>query len=215
MYDGKKVDCKSLPNEKTFQDIWELNREICQQNASTEGKTCPFYQANDAPAQLNSCTQSLENRASNPKEEQDCLRSFQLRAVETWLKVHKDQPSYVDLLERSLIPRFPTDLTWKEGNLQNNRALLSQLNRFCYRCHSSVVYNVFDKQAVAAWAPLLLSFIDRKDCAAISKQLEPEGEKDELCMPPDRNLSQVQIMKLKDSFNAIGIGHKQFIGREQ
>src|SRR5262249_24050123 len=75
--------------------------------------------------------------------------NFQLRAVEKWLALHKESADHVPPDERGF-----GDNPWKPGN-ENHRKLLYFLNRYCYRCHSSVKYNVFERQAVKSKVPYI------------------------------------------------------------
>lgn len=73
---------------------------------------------------------------------------FGLRAVDRWLAVHAVGTAFADPIARALPPPpdHPTRRQWQDT--PEDRALLGQLNRFCFRCHSSVAYHVFDKEAV-------------------------------------------------------------------
>ena len=71
--------------------------------------------------------------------------NFQLGAVRRWLDLHKPDAfgdSHVAPFERGY-----GDQKWDPSN-NNHRRMLYFLNRYCYRCHSSVAYNVFDREAV-------------------------------------------------------------------
>ena len=73
---------------------------------------------------------------------------FGFRAVDRWLVVHADGAAFADPIARALPPPAgqPAARQWQDT--AEDRALLGQLNRFCFRCHSSVAYHVFDKEAV-------------------------------------------------------------------
>jgi hypothetical protein len=73
---------------------------------------------------------------------------FGLRAVDRWLVVHAADPGFADPIARALPPAsgHPGSRQWQDT--PEDRALLGQLNRFCFRCHSTVAYHVFDKEAV-------------------------------------------------------------------
>jgi hypothetical protein len=70
--------------------------------------------------------------------------NFQLNAVTKWLDLHPVTVanSHVPPYKRG----FGSEI-WDENN-ERDRALLYYLNRYCYRCHSSLRYNVFDRAAV-------------------------------------------------------------------
>lgn len=71
--------------------------------------------------------------------------NFQLKAVERWLDLHRPERfgnNHAPPYERGF-----GDLLW-DPNSESDKKTLYYLNRYCYRCHSSVKYNVFDKKAV-------------------------------------------------------------------
>lgn len=74
--------------------------------------------------------------------------SFQVRAAGNWLKLHTDGiNNHFPPIDRALPPEKSGDAVWTKGN-PIDEALLPKLNQFCFRCHSSLIYHVFDKQAV-------------------------------------------------------------------
>jgi hypothetical protein len=75
--------------------------------------------------------------------------NFQLNAVAKWLDLHRPDAS-----DSKHVPPYERGFgapTWDPANT-NDRTLLYYLNRYCYRCHSSVRYNVFDRNAVKGLA---------------------------------------------------------------
>lgn len=81
--------------------------------------------------------------------------NFQLGAVNKWLELHdakRFDTKYAPPYERGFgaIPWDPAST--------DHRQLVYYLNRFCYRCHSSVRFSVFDRKAVTDKA---LEMIDR------------------------------------------------------
>jgi len=80
--------------------------------------------------------------ASDPK--------FALLAVRKWLELHKEgQPNanqHVPPLARGF-REDARDSNWTAGSDPDER-LLPLLNQYCFRCHSSVRFHVFQKQAV-------------------------------------------------------------------
>jgi hypothetical protein len=69
---------------------------------------------------------------------------FQLRAVEKWLELHGSDPSHMSMFSRSI---SVSDPQWR-ADASPDRELLPLLNRYCFRCHSSLRFHVFDRQAV-------------------------------------------------------------------
>jgi len=84
---------------------------------------------------------------------------FQLNAVSTWLDLHQSDPQRVLPVKRG----FGVDL-WQDTD--EHKKMLYYLNRYCYRCHSSVVYNVFDRRAVRVRRPLIQSKVVEIDSAS-------------------------------------------------
>ena len=109
--------------------------------------------------------------------------SFQLRAVSTWLKLHQEKVAHVPPIDRPLIKAGPNDKSWEKQN-GIDAQLLPLLNRFCFRCHSSLKYHVFDKQMV----------VDRKDLIASFIRFGPDNIP---FMPQDRRLTPETIEKIE------------------
>src|SRR5207253_2736229 len=73
------------------------------------------------------------------------LQTFQIEAAKQWLKLHPPGPDglkHVPPYERGF-----GSTAWDPNNI-SHRKLLYYFNRYCYRCHSSVKYDVFDLAAV-------------------------------------------------------------------
>lgn len=88
--------------------------------------------------QLNEETRAQNERAGGPD-------NFQMGAVTQWLALHDSARfglEHVPPYRRGFGPQ-----AWKADDASERR-ILYYLNRYCYRCHSSVIYNVFDRAAV-------------------------------------------------------------------
>lgn len=70
---------------------------------------------------------------------------FKIAGAELWLSLHTSSDDPVPFERRIL---SSGGLTWNM-RVQEERDLLDSLNRYCFRCHSSIRYNVFDKQSTA------------------------------------------------------------------
>lgn len=70
---------------------------------------------------------------------------FRIKAVEKWLSVHQSNDNPVTPIDRAL-DLGNGSAVWK--NTPDEVNLLNLLDHYCFRCHSSVLYDVFDKQAV-------------------------------------------------------------------
>ncbi|HLX08477.1 MAG TPA: hypothetical protein VKY89_11515 [Thermoanaerobaculia bacterium] len=72
---------------------------------------------------------------------------FALLAARKWLELHPagSGDQHVPPLNRG----FGADPVWKAGVVPDQE-LLPVLNQYCFRCHSSIAYHVFDRKAVVA-----------------------------------------------------------------
>lgn len=104
--------------------------------------------------------------------------SFQLRAVDKWLELHDSSTSHQDLFSRAL-PNRAGALPWN-ATATPDKDLLPLLNQYCFRCHSSLEFNIFDRPAVAGRRGLILGKLHKT----------PVTNKDR--MPQDRNLDCTQ-----------------------
>jgi hypothetical protein len=109
-------------------------------DGGTDVEDVRFKRAFNVIYQLNQ-----EIRAQNHSVSAADPGSFQLRAVDTWLAVHKNNNRFIDMFDRNVAPQGGQQ--WSKEN-QVDRQLLPLLSRYCFRCHSSVEYHVFDKDAV-------------------------------------------------------------------
>lgn len=81
--------------------------------------------------------------------------------------------------------------TWKMEN-ENDKQLLPLLNRYCFRCHSAVKYNVFDKTAV-----LRLAKLEGPRGIKARLTIKPGAQNyKELIMPQDRELDAATISRI-------------------
>ena len=69
-------------------------------------------------------------------------KSYQSLAVEKWVELHTENILPVPYSNRSI-----GNESWDSSNVDEMR-LLRLLNNHCFRCHSSLLYNVFDKETV-------------------------------------------------------------------
>lgn len=134
----------------------------------------------DGPAGF-STLRDLNREIAKQNEAVD-KNSFQRLAAEKWLAVHANNDGHVDLFARAL-KRTDNSKVWSEQN-ETDRKLLPLLNRYCFRCHSSLEYHVFEKQAV---------FARRSD---IADRLQSKNPK--FLMPQDRKLGQETVDTILD-----------------
>jgi hypothetical protein len=81
--------------------------------------------------------QNVSSLRSPPEDE------FKVKAVEKWLAIHQTDVTPLPPIARAL------DLggeVWQDTPADNK--MLGLLSQYCFRCHSTVLYGVFDKQSV-------------------------------------------------------------------
>ncbi len=71
--------------------------------------------------------------------------SFQRKAVEKWVDLHAAWDDRVPFEQRAL--EVTSGVKWDPGNSTEMR-FVRHMNRFCFRCHSSVRFNIFDKSGM-------------------------------------------------------------------
>jgi hypothetical protein len=109
------------------------------------------------------------------------------RAAQHWLTWHLQQGAGAEPLFGRALQLSPNSRVWN-ANDAVDAALLPEFNRFCFRCHGSVRFDVLDKEMVFALRSKLNAALYPKDQIA-----DPRA-----AMPPDRNLSPDDLKKLRD-----------------
>ncbi|QDU94491.1 hypothetical protein [Lignipirellula cremea] len=112
--------------------------------------------------------------------------SFITQAADTWVRLHQQSPESAPTLDRGIPGK--DDVTWNKANA-TDRELLPLLNRYCYRCHSSLAYHVFDKQAVLERVDDMVYRLEEEDFS--------------LRMPQDRNLPESVTKRLIQLLTAL------------
>jgi hypothetical protein len=107
--------------------------------------------------------------------------SFEAEAARTWLHLHQNSEEHFPPVARG----FSTNgaPTWQASEADG----LNRLNRYCFRCHGSVYFSVYDRQRV-----LSLSGDMKARIKPNPNQLKRAGFK----MPPDRNLDPGEVQAL-------------------
>jgi hypothetical protein len=114
-----------------------------------------------------------EIKVQNEKVKPPPPESFQWRAVTKWLDLHETDSRHKDVFARAL-PPFGGGEPWKADN-ETDKELLPLLNRYCFRCHSSLRFSIFDRPAVVR---------KKKDILQNMTRILTDHKK----MPQDRNL---------------------------
>lgn len=92
--------------------------------------------------------------------------TFARRAVDRWLAIHEVDATTGEAANPSRKPYSARGLEdashggWNPDNPQEMR-LLRLLDNHCFRCHSSMIYNVFDRQTVETLAPKMKILLNK------------------------------------------------------
>jgi hypothetical protein len=109
--------------------------------------------------------------------------SFETQAARIWLNLHAQSDEHFPPIQRS----FPAGKgpAWQPPEADG----LDRLNRYCFRCHGSVRFSIFDRQAVVERAGIMRQRINPG-----KQQAKIPGFK----MPPDRDLDPSEKQALDD-----------------
>jgi mono/diheme cytochrome c family protein len=110
--------------------------------------------------------------------------SFEAEAARTWLRLHQNSEAHFPPVARG----FSTNgaPTWQASEADG----LKRLNRYCFRCHGSVYFSVYDREKVLSLAGDMKARIKPNP-----NQLKRAGFK----MPPDRdNLAPEEVQAIYD-----------------
>jgi hypothetical protein len=113
--------------------------------------------------------------------------SHQERAASHWLDLHLSNAGYVDDLSKRALPGATAASTGWNGADATEMATLKRLNHYCFRCHGSVEFDVFDKAQVLSLRTVLLA------------RLQPRGVLTDprATMPPDRDMPDPDRVALR------------------
>ncbi|HEY1954402.1 MAG TPA: hypothetical protein VGH28_02295 [Polyangiaceae bacterium] len=103
--------------------------------------------------------------------------SVQQRAASHWLDLHASSAQHVDNLALRALAPDGGATRWNAKD-PNDMTALKRLNHYCFRCHGSVEFDVFDKAMLLSIRSPLLS------------RLQPRGTLSDAraTMPPDRDM---------------------------
>lgn len=114
------------------------------------------------------------------------LGSAEQRAAAHWLDLHASNPGHVADLAARALPTGPGVASWDAGNA-DDIAALRLFNRYCFRCHGSVGFDVFDHPTLLSMRSLLLAVLHPR----------PLRGDPRTTMPPDRDLSPPDLATLR------------------
>jgi hypothetical protein len=104
---------------------------------------------------------NAEIKEQNERVEADPQKpSFQFRAVNRWVQLHPPKDNgHKDVFARALDPLPGAGPAWSR-DAEPDRRLLRAMNQYCYRCHSSIVYSIFDRPQVACRKGKITAFLN-------------------------------------------------------
>ncbi len=113
--------------------------------------------------------------------------SFEAQAARTWLRIHaRSDERFVPVQRGFSLTDAPV---WQPSEANG----LAQLNRYCFRCHGSVRFSVFDRAAVLERAGIMRQRIRPSE----------QQKKRYFKMPPDRNLNDSELQMLDDFLKSL------------
>lgn len=106
---------------------------------------------------------------------------FETEAARTWLRLHASSDERRSPVDRGF--SLNGKPKWSPGETEG----LARLNRYCFRCHGSVRFSVFDRSAVVGRG------------GNMRDRLKPDaGQQKSFKMPPDRVLPEAEIQALDE-----------------
>jgi hypothetical protein len=127
-----------------------------------------------------------EIEAQNAAVDGAGIASLHRRASRNWVQKHATTTSYLRPIARGITT---ASTTWTAGN-PLDEALVPRLSRFCYRCHSTAIFNVFEKTAVRGRWDKAVELLRQPDI--------------KFRMPQDRNLTPADVDDLVQLFEKLG-----------
>jgi len=141
-------------------------------DAGTDDTSTPaFARAFDIIRQLN---EEANNHGGNAQP-----RGFHRLATRRWLRLHQNSNQH-------FAPAQRTAGAWTTPEEQE---ALGMLNQYCFRCHGTIKFDVFDKKEVSSRHSII-----RQRLKPLSSQLKADPD---FKMPPDRTLTDAEIERLR------------------
>ncbi|AKI99601.1 hypothetical protein ATI61_109207 [Archangium gephyra] len=155
-------------------------------DAGNDPNSVQFARAFDVIRQLNEEYAQQQARVA-PK-------SYHEAATTTWLRVHEKTPHHRPPIERTIVPSLQgpgPGLQWSRDSKEDVE-LLGMLNRYCFRCHGTIRFSVFNKTEVAR---------RKLDIRMRLKPKPVQAEVEGFQMPPDRDLPAADLERLVTLIN--------------
>jgi hypothetical protein len=122
------------------------------------------------------------NEEAEQQEHATSPNAFHDAAAKTWLSLHQSTNQHLPPVERAV----PGPVEWKQSDAE----LLGLLGEYCFRCHGTVKFNVFDKPAIQERVPLI-----RASLRPTPDQLRRDPG---ILMPRDRTMKPEDVQRLLD-----------------
>jgi hypothetical protein len=119
-----------------------------------------------------------QNRLAAAQDPFAATQTFRGKSIEKWVEQHQSADRFLEPHERGFASAGPDD-AWPAS--QENDARLKLLERYCYRCHSTLGFNVFDRSFVLSNKSTMIQFLKSG------------------CMPRDRQLDQDTVKMLSQA----------------
>lgn len=134
------------------------------------------------------------NQEMADQNENTSKTAFQTAASKNWMALHSSSIKYLKPIDRT-IPIPPSSKKWVKGNIEDEK-ILSLLNQYCFRCHGSVSFNVFDRGMVDQNALKIRARL-------LFNPTEHPTEDPRIAMPPDRVMNEADKQALLVYLNKI------------
>jgi len=145
-----------------------------QSDGGTEETTIPYTKAFNIIKSLN--TEAMIQNATVDTSD----KNLQYILSKNWLNRHVESSTYLHPVDRGL----SSDSPWSSTNA-NDAALLDDLDRYCYRCHGTIRYSVYDRPFVKGKALYMESLLKSHS------------------MPKDRTLNAETITKISNELDKL------------
>lgn len=165
--------------ENDFARVRQEGLHVLVDAGTDDSSTPEFQRAFDVIRQFNR-EAATQNATAQPQ-------SFHHAAAETWLRLHATSSDHVQPVQRAVL----SSVVWNAAS-PKDKETVETLNQYCFRCHGSVKFNVFDKAMVQDPQRLGL-ILDRLRPTAQQLNLNPG-----YLMPPDRHLDDAIRDRLID-----------------
>jgi hypothetical protein len=163
--------------DNDFARVRQEHSPVLFDAGSDDSSTSQFTLAFDVIRQFN---EEAERHAAVAQP-----NAFHLASTRNWLALHANSNGHIPPINRAL----PQSTSWL-AQRPVDRDALEMLNRYCFRCHGTIAFNVFDKAAVLNIRPKMITRLTLND---VQRRQDPFA-----LMPRDRILEPGELSRLVD-----------------